>query len=67
MDNNQYLLGLMTTRCRMLEVTVEKLAEANKALAAELTALKEKKAPATKVIDLEKKRLEKKNKPDGKK
>ena len=40
MDNNQYLLGIMTDRCRILENTLIKLTEANKVLATEVAAFK---------------------------
>jgi hypothetical protein len=55
MDNNQYLLGVMTDRCRILEQTLIKVSEENKAMAAELKKLKpekkEKKAKDEKKTD----------------
>lgn len=64
MDNNQYLLGLMTTRCRALELTIEKLAAANKAAAAEIIALKLKLPQKEKTNVIEAKHRFTKKEPD---
>jgi hypothetical protein len=40
MDNNQYLLGIMTDRCRILEDSLRKTTELNKIMANELKPLR---------------------------
>jgi hypothetical protein len=41
MDNNQYLLGIMTDRCRILEAALNKSNLENKQMAIELKAFRD--------------------------